>query len=253
MVGSCVISSENHSGNWEPMHSTWGRHKRCSKSIPVRIWWWDIREPQAAIAAALSQLSRAERTRLDGMIHAADRHRFLAGRCALRTAIAECAGLNPRTIRFRANRYGKLFLASPGPRDLSFSLSHSGDLVCVAVAAGVRVGVDVERFRPHMDCQAAAELCLRPAEQRQLRRTPLPQQRLAFHRMWCRKEALVKASGKGMHTPMHNVNAGVPAAPGIPSRLDGWTVYELKAGTGYLAALAVETSGPVLVMERGNE
>jgi 4'-phosphopantetheinyl transferase len=108
-----------------------------------------------------------------------------------------------------------------------FSLSHSGDLVYVAIAQALRVGVDVEQVRPALDWEAAGELCLEPVERQQLMRIPASDRCAAFHRIWCRKEALAKAAGKSMHVPLDR-----PAG--------GWNLTELQAPPGYMAALAVE-------------
>jgi 4'-phosphopantetheinyl transferase len=212
----------------------------------VSIWWWDIRREETEFAEALAQLSPFERSRLARIAHPAEQQRFLAGRYALRSTLSECTGLDPRAIRFRANRHGKPFLTSRENRHISFSLSHSGDLVCIAVAQGVRVGVDVELRRPRIDWDSAGELCLHPAEMIQLRRMPIGHRRRAFQRAWCRKEAIVKALGKGMHMPLHTVDAGLFGESSMP----GWQVYNLKAKAGYFAALAVETSGDIRIAER---
>jgi 4'-phosphopantetheinyl transferase len=132
-------------------------------------------------------------------------------------------------------------MACEAGRNWYFSLSHSGDFIYVAAARGVRVGVDVERLRPRTDYASVGKLCLSEGEQRQLRRIAEPERGTAFLRMWCGKEAYVKAVGKGMHLPLHTVHVGVRPESGSPRGAVGWTLAELEAAPGYVAALAVES------------
>jgi len=209
----------------------------------VRVWRWDVRDRRAELERSREQLSPGERRRLSNIVSEPERNRFLMGRYALRAALSQCTGLSPERIRFRSNRYGALRLSHPSHGGWRFSLSHSGDLVYAAVARGVRVGVDVERLRPGLDWEAAGELCLSHAERRGLDGIPGAERRATFHRLWCRKEAVVKAAGKGMHIPLHTVDIGFPAAEESVSRSRGWTLVDLETAPGYVAALAVGPAG----------
>ena len=220
--------------------------RRPPYSTVVRVACWDLRKRQAEIAKALEHLRPSERRRLAGIVSAAERNRFLLGRYALRAGLSACIQMAPGQIHFRRNTYGQPRLACEAARGWYFSLSHAGDLVYVAIAQGARVGVDVERLRPRMDCESVGQLCLSETEQRQLRHIPAQERSLAFHRMWCGKEALTKATGKGMHTALHTVHVGVPRESGAPMRLGGWTVAELEAAPGYVAAVAVESAEAAL-------
>jgi 4'-phosphopantetheinyl transferase len=103
----------------------------------------------------------------------------------------------PAAWRFGANTWGKPVvvppLSAPG-----FNLSHSGDLLAIAVA-GAEVGVDVERLRPMAHLDEVARHVFHPRELRWLARQPqaLP----AFFRLWTLKEALLKAAGTGFSHP----------------------------------------------------
>jgi hypothetical protein len=95
-----------------------------------------------------------------------------------------------------------------------FNASHSGELALVAVS-DVPVGVDIERQRAIADPVAfARRLQFETTDPHELMR------------LWCRKEAWLKARGIGL--------------AGVTQRMDlrGWFVADLEIAAGYSAAVA---------------
>jgi len=96
--------------------------------------------------------------------------------------IAERMGCPPDELRLEESADGKPYVVDGPP----FNVSHSGDWVAVAVAAGGAVGVDIE--------------CVRPVKPRVARRVfgtaeLMPDE---FTRRWAIAEACVKADGRGI-------------------------------------------------------
>ena len=151
-----------------------------------------------------------------------------AGR-ATRHVLAGYLGTAPGSIRIVAGPHGKPELAGG---ELSFNLSHSGDLALVAVARGRAVGVDVERVEPRRDVSALAGRALDKTDAETVLALPAAERPGAFHRAWARREAVAKCAGTGLATP-----------PPAGAR----QVYDLEVGEGYAAALAVEGAAPVRV------
>ena len=162
--------------------------------------------------------------------------RSLVGHVALRLVLGELTGCAPERLRFErrcghcgGSGHGKPQLA--GRPDLDFSLSHSGELVLIAVARGRRVGADVERVRARTDVLAIARGSLSGRERRAIEagRTDAAR-REAFFRCWTRKEAYLKGLGVGL-------------AGGLdtdPDEAPGWQVHSLPVGAGYAAAVAAD-------------
>jgi 4'-phosphopantetheinyl transferase len=129
-----------------------------------------------------------------------------------------------------------------------FNLSHAGRIALCAIALDRDVGVDLERARPLPDLARIARRFFSPSEADRLLRLPQVQREAAFFTCWTRKEAYVKALGRGMAVPLDGF--AVSFDPGAPARLvwttvDArgpacWSLRDLSAGPGYAAAVMVE-------------
>lgn len=171
------------------------------------MWWAHLVEPERApkLVALLDEheLGRMRRFRLP-----ADRARYLAAHALTRLVVGEAVGrpagdlVLDRTCRC-GEQHGKPNLPG-GP---GFSLTHAGDLVGVVVADGP-VGLDVEQVRPLADLASMAGHVCSPAE-------TVPDAD-AFFTLWTRKEALLKATGDGLTSPMNAITLG-------PGGVVGWT------------------------------
>jgi 4'-phosphopantetheinyl transferase len=81
------------------------------------------------------------------------------------------------------------------PPGAARSLSHSGGWAALASgAAGLRLGVDLERVRP-LEVERLARFAYSPAELAALQALPPLERTAHFHLLWTVKEALIKALG----------------------------------------------------------
>lgn len=175
----------------------------------IRLWRGALAQPPAA--ADVEALSTAERLRAGRFVFERDRRRYLAAHCFLRSVLSAHLGLPAQRIDYREGAFGKPELA-PGLGGCAFNMSHSDDVVVVAVAPQGEIGVDVELLRPVSDAQELAASNFTRAEQRELALTPPPLRDLAFLRGWTRKEACLKAVGCGLAIAPESFDAGL--APG---------------------------------------
>ena len=145
---------------------------------------------------------------------------------------------------FGYSGYGKPSL----PGDIEFNLSHAGGIALLAICQARRIGVDIEAFRPNVKCEQLAKHFFSPAEVAALMAVCDEQRRAAFFACWTRKEAYVKALGKGLSMPLDAFD--VSLTPGVRPRLIadrdnpatelGWRLEALTPAAGFAAALAVE-------------
>jgi 4'-phosphopantetheinyl transferase len=207
-------------------------------------------------------LTPEERRRRDAYRLTDDRERFLLGRAGLRRLLGDWLGLAPQTVPLATGPRGKPFCPA-GP---AFNVSHSGDLILLAVHPCRPVGVDVERLRPALNWQAIARRMLTPAELARITSLREPERPQAFLTSWCRLEARLKARGDGLaglerlrcETSIHAA-AGAPggsAEPGgdpLPagaqpdrepaaSPLQPEVIWDVAVPDGYRAAAALAAS-----------
>jgi 4'-phosphopantetheinyl transferase len=209
----------------------------------------DLRPAHLALLDG-TERARAERYRLP-----ADRDRFLLGAVLLRVTAARYLGAAPavaavdRTCSRCGAQHGRPRLPGSG---LHTSVSHSGDVVAVALTWAGPVGVDVEAVRT-IDYAAIAESVCTPAERTDVRTEA------DFYAVWTRKEAVLKATGEGLSRSMADLHVtspgSAPALLGLGSGPLGpgsgpppaCQLADVSVGDGYRACVAVLTAHPVTV------
>lgn len=191
------------------------------------------------------ELDRASRFRFERL----QRH-FVVSRGFLRNVLARYMEVRPQDLRFVYNDYGKPSLA--GQQSLRFNMSHSHEVALVAVARDAALGVDVEYIRADF---ASEEIAKRFFSRREVETlTSLPREEIvaAFFRCWTRKEAYIKAIGKGLSQQLDRFD--VTLAPYEPAALlqadaedtSSWSLSDIDVGSDYASALAVEGTPSVI-------
>jgi 4'-phosphopantetheinyl transferase len=183
---------------------------RAAKGI-VHVWHADLAVAGDGLENLLcaQELARAARIVSDRR-----RVRWTRSRGILRALLGRYLDCDPRTLRFVASPHGKPALhreEGGWKTDLRFNLSHSGEILLLAVTARREVGVDIERARP--------------------RYTP------ELLRAWTLREATVKCLGTGLALAPANPPAGL------------W-ITGLPAGPAATAAVAVEGGRPELAFRQ---
>ena len=212
----------------------------------VHVWRIALDCGDDVLAHMRDTLADEEKQRVDRFYFDKDRRHFLAGRGSLRAILAHYLDCQPGQVRFAYASQGKPMLA--GATDLRFNLTHSHGLALLAVTRGREIGVDVERIRDDIDREPLAERFFSPVEVAALRSLPVALRREAFYRCWTRKEAFIKAIGKGLSLPLDRFD--VTLTPGEPAALlathydppeaSRWSMCNLSPGDGFAGALAIE-------------
>ncbi len=149
----------------------------------------------------------------------------------------------PAEFRFSYGNYGKPALVGG---ELRFNMSHSHGLALFAVAADRELGVDVEHIRADFATEDIAHRFFSRVEVAVFNALGKEEQVAAFFRCWARKEAYIKAIGRGLSEPLDAFD--VTLAPGEAATLlraergdaSRWAMFDINAGEQYAASLAVE-------------
>lgn len=225
-------------------------------SRPVVSVWRIPLDPHAPPpAAAVATLSDAERARAAQFATDALRHRWLHGHVAVRRILASVLGVAPGAIAYGAGASGKPFVASPAGTGLEFNYSDSADLALLAVTTAGPVGVDVEALRPVPEFEAITARFFSAEERTALLALPEAERRGAFHRVWARKEAYIKAVGDGLGHGLHRFavthergDARFVHLDGSREAAAGWTLAEVEVASGYEGAVAIRLVDARLVI-----
>jgi 4'-phosphopantetheinyl transferase len=218
-------------------------------SDQVQVWrvFLDLTELQRE--SLLGILSADELARADRFRFEKDKRRFIAARGMLRQILGRYLRMNPHKLRFEYTAHGKPVLAAePGCEAFRFNLSHSGGFALYAVARGRDIGIDIERIRDDVAVGQIARQFFSPGEISSLERLHENKRKEVFFQYWTRKEAFLKATGKGISFPMQQVDVSLISGRVLsPITLLGdkressrWYVRDLFPGRGYAAAIAVE-------------
>lgn len=217
---------------------------------PGEVHIWIARCVSAAYPPELEKaLSQAERDRARRFRLAKDRLVYRFAHTALRHILGRYLNRGPSDIRFGQNPFGKPFLdETESATPLAFNMSHSGALVVIALSVDRNIGVDVEEIRPIDDIAAIAESHFTPEECRFIFSHALPQQERAFFRCWTRKEAYVKAVGRGLSISLNSFETLDAIRQPVRHMSDGpgareaatWWLRDLDVPSGYLGAVVVE-------------
>jgi 4'-phosphopantetheinyl transferase len=214
---------------------------------PGEVTVWRVRlEPGDREAEMRGVLSPDESERLSKLDRTEVGRRWLVSRAALREILATELGVEPTEVTLRLGEHGRPGLdPTAHTTDLDFNLSHSGELALIAIAEGVRIGVDVEKPRGR-DPLRVADRYFSPAEVDAIRGAEdRPDE---FLRYWTAKEALAKGLGLGLQAPWGELElAPGPDGALTPISKDEWRLVEIDLPDGYRGALAITGGDPAIV------
>lgn len=159
-------------------------------------------------------------------------HRWLAG----------LPDVAPDALPMQRDAHGRPRFRAGTAADAGWS--HSGEGLLLAFARGAVLGVDMEYERARPNALRIARRYFAPAEADWLEAQPATRD-LAFLRLWCAKEAVLKAHGRGLAFGLDRLvfaerDGALVLADADPRLGDAaaWSLHEFVPHPGYRAALA---------------
>lgn len=114
---------------------------------------------------------------------------------------------------------------------VDFNISHSGDLVVIAVGHCLRLGIDVEEIKP----VNVEDFSLTFSNEELWAIKQFADPLILFYDLWTKKEAVLKANGKGMHLPVEEVTIMGDKAF---CEQEEWQLCSLRLLPGYACSVA---------------
>jgi 4'-phosphopantetheinyl transferase len=223
---------------------------RTARGVPrladnaLHIWCALASEHEPALQRYTRLLSADELQRAGRLRLPRHRERFIISTGLLRTLLGKYLDCRPESIQISRTLQGKPFLpAAFSSAPITFNLSHSRDAVLFAVRLREPVGIDVEYMRDNLDFIALAERFLSVQEYRTISSLSGAQQKAAFYTCWTRKEAYLKATGKGLA----GLSEAAALENGLPSAGERWTVVDLTIPEPFYSGAVAFSGGPAKI------
>jgi 4'-phosphopantetheinyl transferase len=195
-------------------------------------------------------LSTAEQTQETRFHAVTDRRRFLLTRTLVRTVLGRYLAIAPVSCEFSANPYGRPEIINPAARrmGLRFNLSHTPELIALAVCVNRSLGVDVENVLLHETSLELAERYLSKDEAAALAALPAALRRERFFEYWTLKESYIKAMGMGLSLPLDQFSFHLSDDDSVSLTVHGsstglpcpWQFWQYRLRDHYVLALCAE-------------
>lgn len=218
----------------------------------IHIWCAPLQVEVTVLHALQQMLTEEEVRKARQFRFDSDRRRFIIARGVLKALLGRYLHANPSTLNFECNAYGKPSLRFPFSKSrLHFNISHSHEVVLCAFTNARQIGIDVEYIRSDIDYEQLAKYSFSLNEQAAFYALPNAQRQQAFFDCWTRKEAYIKARGKGLSLPLDLFDVSlVPGEPAVllssredPQEVTRWSFQNISSYPGYAGAFAVEGYG----------
>lgn len=230
--------------------------RRNLEANEVHLWRLNLQARACGVEKWKSILSADEKSRAARYHREIDRQYFIAGRATLRQILGCYLKTDPAALTFAYSEKEKPSVGgAQAAAGIEFNISHSGSIALLAFARQREIGVDVEQIRHDFDTAKIAARFFSAAEQKELAALPEEQRSEAFFLCWTRKEAYIKATGKGLSLPLHQFDVSLApkeqnallACRPDPHEREKWVMRDISVPEGYAAAICVSGSGWNLV------
>ncbi|OCX50254.1 hypothetical protein BEL04_23375 [Mucilaginibacter sp. PPCGB 2223] len=209
----------------------------------VDVWRIAISKNILAVNDMQALLSDDEHQRATRYYQQTDRERFIISRGALRMLLGRYLNTHARAIVFEIGADKKPFVKNGARRDIHYNTAHSGDYILIAIAKEP-VGVDVECLEPMFPYQDILRHSFGHDEINCIAGSTDPLK--IFYTLWTRKEALLKATGKGIDDDMKHIpctDGRHSVANSLIRSDNNWLITSFDVDKNYVGALAFGRPG----------
>lgn len=135
--------------------------------------------------------------------HLKDQQSFVLRRAALRILLSQYLSVRATEIKFLSGKNKKPLIKLEGATDnIHFNTSHSGGLILITIA-NTEVGIDIEKVNSDFPFDEILSNNFGLSEIQSIKQSPNPS--MQFFRLWTRKEALTKATSRGLDDDLNEI------------------------------------------------
>ncbi len=219
---------------------TWQDSAECDFVInySVDVWRINISSNLPFLNDFLAIINPGELARANRYYHAKDRNRFIISRGALRIILGKYLNVSPIAIEFEIGINKKPHIKYPNNTGIYYNISHAGDWILLGIS-NAAIGVDTEQINYNYNYKDVLP------DNFSLEEIDFIDQTMSFERffmLWTRKEALTKATGKGLDSDLKLVPCleGIHFAQSdIMSSTHDWLINTFKLNEHNLGSIAI--------------
>ncbi len=210
----------------------------------VNVWYGDILLSASNDLDYWAMLDDQERKRADTFKQQTLQKKYIKTRGVLKAILARYLSVEPQQLTIESAEFGKPFINTD--QNLYFNLSHKGNRFVLAVSNIDEIGVDIEQDRGRQNLSALVKKCFSEQEAQYWYALPEDQQTAMFYRFWVRKEAFVKAVGRGIALGLDQcvIDPGeqssfltIPAVYGLAT---DWKILDIKLAEEDVCAVVLK-------------
>lgn len=195
-------------------------------------------------------LTEEEKTRIDKFYFEKDQNNFTLSRGITRVILAKYLDINPKQISLSQNKFGKLYLEN---EKLKFNLSHTKDFLLIGVSFDAEIGIDIEKIREFKVYQEIVRRFFSENEIKAFFLQTEDKYQESFFTIWTRKEAFIKAVGRGLNIPLNDFDVSVTEKAELldvrleDQKKESWKLYNIPTKKNHKASLVTENDNFELV------
>src|ERR1043165_2078014 len=214
----------------------------------LHVWRIDLGNIDYQFKYLISLLSFEELKRAKRFIFYRDRHCYQVTHSMKRLILANYLGCLPQNLHFKIESYGKPRLANlQSPLSIQFNISHSRELILIAITVEDPVGIDIEYNDKNRSIESLGETIFSSSEKKVFLTLESKREKEEFFfRCWTRKEAFLKAKGIGLAEDLANISVNLyetavthdwlKISAAKKTDLSKWKLFPLNIGDLYTAA-----------------
>lgn len=231
----------------------------------LHIWRINLDNVNYQFKYPISLLSSEEIKRSKQFIFDRDCHCYQVTHSMKRLILANYLDCDPQCLHFKIESYGKPALANlQTPLKIQFNISHSRDLILIAITVEDPIGIDIEYNDKKRSIESLGETIFSPSEKKFF--LTLKSQREkeeTFFRCWTRKEAFLKAIGIGLGQDLTNISVDLNKTVSShdwlkistinQSEIMPWKIFPIDIDDFYIANAVATLFQKYLFCYKGNE
>jgi 4'-phosphopantetheinyl transferase len=215
----------------------------------IDVWRTQIDLPEDEIDSYVATLSQEEQDRAARFTFPDKYEEYVVSRGLLRKALAHVLKQPATEFQFEYTDSKKPYLPIKyANKTVSFNISHSHGQALVAISLDRNIGIDIEKIRSDVEYEKLALRFFSEAEHHELMQISADERARSFFAIWTRKEAFVKAIGKGIAFGLSEFDVNIsPEEPPVmlatrwnPEDVSLWSMATIDAENNFMATLATD-------------